>query len=139
MGKIVFESRRIPMSDIFIRMVIGVLRSDDIYHQVGSAYPLPEHRSTAFGTQSAMLAVILFFCPSMLQAENATMREITDKFFPDNWIVPIYMGFHSNLIEAWDSFKAAKLALGNTVDFARVKQICSEKGPKISVRTYTST
>jgi WASH complex subunit strumpellin len=74
------------MDQVFIRMVIGVLRSDDIYHQVGSAYPLPEHRSTAFGAQSSMLTVILFFSPSMLNAENATMREITDKFFPGKTI-----------------------------------------------------
>ena len=39
------------------------------------------------------------------------MREISDKFFHDNWIIPIYMGFTLNLIEAWDGFRAAKMAL----------------------------
>jgi hypothetical protein len=43
------------------------------------------------------------------------------------------MGFHLNLIETWEPFKAAKLALGNTVDPIRVKQIAAEKGPRINV------
>lgn len=58
-------------------MVIGVLRSDDIYLQVGSAYPLPEQRSTAFAGQASMLVIVLFFSPMVLHSDNATMREIT--------------------------------------------------------------
>lgn len=66
-------------------MVIGRLRSDDIYNQI-SAYPLPEHRSTALATQASMLYVILYFEPEILQNQQAKMREIVDKHFPDNWV-----------------------------------------------------
>jgi len=66
-------------------MVIGRLRSDDVYNQI-SAYPLPEHRSTALATQAGMLYVILFFAPDMLHTQHAKMREIVDKHFPDNWV-----------------------------------------------------
>jgi len=66
-------------------MVIGRLRSDDIYNQV-SAYPLPEHRSTALATQASMLYVILYFAPDILHVQHAKMREIVDKHFPDNWV-----------------------------------------------------
>lgn len=128
--------RRVPIDETFVQMIIGVLRSDDIYLQVGSAYPLPEQRSTAFAGQSSMLVIILFFTPMVLHSDNATMREITDKFFPDNWIVPVYMGFFINLVEGWDSFKSAKLALANTVETARVKQITGDKGPKVKVILY---
>uniref|UniRef100_A0A7M4ERF4 WASH complex subunit 5 n=1 Tax=Crocodylus porosus TaxID=8502 RepID=A0A7M4ERF4_CROPO len=76
---------RVPISETFISMVIGRLRSDDIYNQV-SAYPLPEHRSTALATQAAMLYVILYFDPSILHTHQAKMREIVDKYFPDNWV-----------------------------------------------------
>lgn len=110
-------------------MVIGRLRSDDIYNQVESdgwaalltsvcplcrefnfallqmfnvfrdlkaefpllqvsAYPLPEHRSTALANQAAMLYVCLFFSPSILHTQQAKMREIVDKYFPDNWVRP---------------------------------------------------
>lgn len=66
-------------------MVIGRLRSDDIYNQI-SAYPLPEHRSTALATQACMLYVILYFDPEILHNQQAKMREIVDKHFPDNWV-----------------------------------------------------
>lgn len=104
--------QRVPISSTFISMVIGRLRSDDIYNQVRiadsdfwllnvtlgvdgrpvvcssqvSAYPLPEHRSTALANQAAMLYVCLFFSPSILQTQQAKMREIVDKYFPDNWV-----------------------------------------------------
>ena len=33
-----------------------------------------------------MLYVVLYFEPEILRNETATMREIVDKFFPDNWV-----------------------------------------------------
>lgn len=124
---------RVPFDTMYVLMTIGSLRSDDIYHQIGSAYPFPEHRTTAFSTQASMLVVSLFFSPKILNTDNPMMREITDKFFSDNWVISIYLGFHLNLIDWWDGFKAAKLALGNTVDNARVKQVASEKAPTLDV------
>ncbi|KAF7278026.1 hypothetical protein GWI33_008946 [Rhynchophorus ferrugineus] len=65
------------------------------------------------------------------------MREIVDKYFPDNWIVSIYMGFVVNLIESWDSFKAAKLALNNTLESVNVKLHASNYSA--SVQTLLKT
>ncbi|XP_066434881.1 WASH complex subunit 5 [Eleutherodactylus coqui] len=112
---------RVPISETFINMVIGRLRSDDIYNQV-SAYPLPEHRSTALATQAAMLYVILYFHPSTLHTHQAKMREIVDKYFPDNWVISIYMGITVNLMEAWEPYKAAKTALNYTLDLPNIKE-----------------
>ncbi|XP_062043982.1 WASH complex subunit 5 [Lepus europaeus] len=116
--------QRVPINESFISMVIGRLRSDDIYNQV-SAYPLPEHRSTALATQAAMLYVILYFDPSILHTHQAKMREIVDKYFPDNWVISIYMGITVNLAEAWEPYKAAKTALNNTLDLSNVKEQAS--------------
>ncbi|XP_064443960.1 WASH complex subunit 5 isoform X5 [Mirounga angustirostris] len=113
--------QRVPINEAFISMVIGRLRSDDIYNQV-SAYPLPEHRSTALATQAAMLYVILYFEPSILHTHQAKMREIVDKYFPDNWVISIYMGITVNLADAWEPYKAAKTALNNTLDLANVRE-----------------
>ncbi|KAG7268685.1 hypothetical protein CRUP_032626 [Coryphaenoides rupestris] len=113
--------QRVPISQTFISMVVGRLRSDDIYNQV-SAYPLPEHRSTALTNQAAMLYVCLYFTPSILQTQQAKMREIVDKYFPDNWVISIYMGITVNLVEAWEPYKAAKTALNYTLDSANVKE-----------------
>ncbi|KAK3090075.1 hypothetical protein FSP39_008970 [Pinctada imbricata] len=60
---------RIPINGEFINMVIGRLRSDDLYNQI-SAYPLPEHRSTALATQASMLYIILFFEPDILHNQQ---------------------------------------------------------------------
>uniref|UniRef100_A0A8C6DJ13 WASH complex subunit 5 n=1 Tax=Moschus moschiferus TaxID=68415 RepID=A0A8C6DJ13_MOSMO len=105
-------------------MVIGRLRSDDIYNQV-SAYPLPEHRSTARANQAAMLYVILYFEPSILHTHQAKMREIVDKYFPDIWVISIYMGITVNLADAWEPHKAAKTALNNTLDLSNVREQAS--------------
>uniref|UniRef100_A0A3Q3NNN0 WASH complex subunit 5 n=1 Tax=Mastacembelus armatus TaxID=205130 RepID=A0A3Q3NNN0_9TELE len=113
--------QRVPISSTFISMVIGRLRSDDIYNQV-SAYPLPEHRSTALANQAAMLYVCLYFSPSILHTQQAKMREIVDKYFPDNWVISIYMGITVNLVEAWEPYKAAKTALNYTLDSANIKE-----------------
>ena len=78
---------RVPISRQYINMVIGRLRSDDLYNQI-SAYPFPEHRSTALATQASMLYIILYFAPELLHTQQAKMREIVDKHFPDNWVRP---------------------------------------------------
>uniref|UniRef100_A0A8C9L8P7 WASH complex subunit 5 n=1 Tax=Pavo cristatus TaxID=9049 RepID=A0A8C9L8P7_PAVCR len=98
--------------------------SVSFYGMVGivSAYPLPEHRSTALATQAAMLYVILYFDASILHTQQAKMREIVDKYFPDNWVISIYMGMTVNLAEAWEPYKAAKTALNYTLDIANVKE-----------------
>ena len=62
-----------------------------------SAYPHPEHRSTALTTQASMLYMILYFVPEILNDEQAIMREIVDKHFPDNWVIAYYMGFTVDL------------------------------------------
>ena len=43
---------RIPPPKNFVRMAIGRLRSDDVYHQL-TCYPDPEHRSTALSVQGS--------------------------------------------------------------------------------------
>lgn len=78
--------RRVPVNKNLINMVIGRLRTDDIYNQL-SSYPNPDHRSFALAGQAAMLFVCLFFKPKTLHEEFAIMREIVDKFFQDNWVI----------------------------------------------------
>ncbi|XP_067001738.2 WASH complex subunit 5 [Anabrus simplex] len=113
--------RRIPVNSTYVNMVLGRLRSDDIYNQI-AAYPHPEHRSVALATQAAMLYVCLFFAPNILHNQTAKMREIVDKYFPDNWVISIYMGITVNLIDSWEPYKAAKTALSNTLETANIRE-----------------
>lgn len=107
--------RRIEVSHKYLDSVITTLRSIDIYSQL-AIYPLPEHRSAAFGTQAGMLVVCLFFAPNTLHNSSSQMREVVDKFFADTWVVPIYMGVTVNLCDLWEPYKAAREALSNTMD-----------------------
>lgn len=59
------------------------------------------------------------------------MREIVDKFFPCNWIVPIYMGVTMNIIDYWENFKAAKSSLNNTCNAKMVKEIYGKRGNSV--------
>ena len=80
-----FVFSRISIPNRFIRLVIARLRSDDIYNQLRT-YQNPDHRCTALSEQAAMLYVVLNFEPAILSNETATMREIVDKFFSNNWV-----------------------------------------------------
>ena len=97
-----------------LEMVIGRLRTDDIYSQMEN-YPDPAHRSTALATQARMLYVILYFAPHILQQDHTVMREIVDRHFPDNWVVAYNMGFTADLQFAWADYRAARAALANTL------------------------
>ncbi|KAK9877977.1 hypothetical protein WA026_020192 [Henosepilachna vigintioctopunctata] len=123
--------RRIKLNTVFVDMVIGRLRTDDIYGQL-FFYPLPKHRSTALSNQAAMLYICLYFVPNILHVHTAIMREIVDKYFPDNWIISIYMGFTVDLLEVWDSFKAARMALNNTLETSNLKVYANGHGANIS-------
>ncbi|XP_050504849.1 WASH complex subunit 5 isoform X1 [Diabrotica virgifera virgifera] len=122
--------KRIFIKPTYIDYAIGCLRSDDIYSQV-SVYPLPKHRSTALANQASMLYVCLFFSTDILHFQTAVMREIVDKFFPDNWTISLYMGYTVNLIVSWDAFKAAKSALNNTLEVTNVKSYASTYGSNV--------
>ncbi|XP_044765893.1 WASH complex subunit 5 [Coccinella septempunctata] len=124
--------RRIKINSTYVDMVLGHLRTDDVYGQL-QLYPLPKHRSTALSSQAAMLYVCLYFSPDILHSHTAVMREIVDKYFPDNWNISIYMGYVVDLIESWDAFKAAKMALNNTLETVNVKNVCKDYATNTSV------
>lgn len=120
-----FLLSRVELDETFIEMIIGRLRSDDVYNQI-SVYPLPEHRTTALANQAGMLFVCLFFSPRTLHQQNSRMREIVDKFFADNWIVSIYMGITINLIDSWEPYKAARNALLNVTESSNIQDISAK-------------
>lgn len=129
--------RRIPIDQTFIEMVIGRLRSDDIYNQM-TIYPLPEHRSTALANQAGMLYICLFFSPTTLYNQTSRMREIVDKFFSDNWIISVYMGITVNLLSSWEPYKAAKAAISDTIKPSKILEI-SQNHSKILEKVYMQT
>ena len=106
----------------FVRLVIGRLQTDDIYLMANS-FPNPDHRSTRLAGQASMLYVILYFVPDILSKRKATMREIVDKHFNDNWIIATYMGKVVDLTVEWAPYAAAKSALDNIMTPSFVAQL----------------
>ena len=52
------------------------------------------------------------------------MREIVDKHFPDNWVIPIYQGHLVDLTSYWnESYQAASRALSNNISPDQIKQL----------------
>jgi WASH complex subunit strumpellin len=49
------------------------------------------------------------------------MREICDKHFPDNWVVPVYGGILCDLESYWNSFPAAIKAFRNNITIESVR------------------
>ena len=73
-------------------------------HQIRH-YPSPEHRSRALAQQAGYLYVLLYFVPDVLHDENAVMREVVDKHFVDNWVVPIATTHCVDLSLEWRPYK----------------------------------
>lgn len=51
------------------------------------------------------------------------MREIVDKHFNDNWVIPYYLGYWVDLSHQWEPYKAAKLAILNTVEVSYIREL----------------
>lgn len=64
------------------------------------------------------------------------MRETVDRFFPDNWVISIYMGIVINLCDWWLPYKAARTALNNTLESSNVKVIAQNYGQKMKVTIF---
>jgi len=78
-----------------------------------------------------MMFVLLNFQPKILEKEDARMRVIIDRHFPDNWIIPIFQGYLVDLTIYWDAFPAAKKAMGNNIYMDNIKKIASNYYKKL--------
>ncbi|XP_011504242.1 PREDICTED: WASH complex subunit strumpellin [Ceratosolen solmsi marchali] len=122
--------QRVPINESLIDLAIARLRTDEIYNQT-NAFPHPDHRSIALANQASMLVIILSFSPSILHTQSAVMREVVDRFFPDSWVISVYMGIVIDLWDWWSPYKAAKTALNNTLENANIKRIAQKYGQQM--------
>ena len=104
-----------------VDLLIAKLQSVDLYNQTTLIFPHPNHRSAALGQQASILYILLYFCPEIMSTQRSRMREITDKFFHDNWIINLGMGELVNLIESWEPYGAARESLGQIFDLESVR------------------
>ncbi|GLJ16716.1 hypothetical protein SUGI_0287200 [Cryptomeria japonica] len=120
---------RFPIPKPIVDVVITRLRGDDLYNQIRH-YPIPEHRSSALASQAGCVYVLLHYSPELF-ASGYVMREIIDRFFQDNWIIPIFMAFTVDLSFAWERYKSAKSVLSSTLAPASVRDLCDKHYSKV--------
>jgi WASH complex subunit strumpellin len=116
---------RFNLDRILIETLINALKDDDIYNQL-AAYPNPAHRSIALANQAQMIFVLLGFTPRLLEHEQAKMREISDKHFPDNFVIQIYQGYLVDVTQYWEPFPAARKAIENNIYLGSVKTLAEK-------------
>ena len=67
--------------------------------------------------------MLLGFTPRILDQEQAKMREIADKHFPDNFVIQIYQGYLVDITQYWEPFPAARKAIENNIYAGNVKNM----------------
>ena len=109
-----------------VEQFINAMKDDDIYEMTSVYGNNPNHRSQALSTQASIIFTLLPFVPRILDDHEPKMREICDKHFPDNWVIPIYSGYLVDLLKYWESFPAAKKALSNNIMPDQVSYLCEK-------------
>lgn len=56
-----------------------------------------------------------------MESKKSKMRELVDKHYSDNWVVPYYLGYYVDLTVEWADYDAARKALENTLDMDYIK------------------
>ncbi|CAD6255657.1 unnamed protein product [Miscanthus lutarioriparius] len=100
--------RRFLLPEPVVNAVITCLRNGDVYNNI-RFYPDPQHRTTALSLQGGHLGL--------------AMREIVDRFFKDNWVVPIFLHFSVDLLVSWDAYKEAKSSLVSCLSPTSIRDI----------------
>ena len=60
------------------------------------------------------------------------------KPFSDLQVISVYMGTTVNLVEWWDTYKAAKAALTNTLQTTNIKTVAAKNGARLEVTTLSN-
>ena len=125
--------KRCKLNTSIIEKVIGTILGNDIYDQQ-LAYPTTnEYQTVAFSQQGSLLAVILFFCPEILDKDKRNMFDIVSKHFHDNVVISFYMGYTIDIYEYWREFKEAFVALDFNMKAPQIRTEKNKKLEKISI------
>ncbi|XP_022684401.1 WASH complex subunit 5 isoform X2 [Setaria italica] len=122
--------RRFPFPEPVVDAVITCLRNGDVYNNI-RFYPDPQHRTAALSLQGGHLYVMLFYSDDLLH-RGLVMREIVDRFFKDNWVVPIFLHFSVDLLVSWDAYKEAKLSLVSCLSPTSIRDISLHHYTKVT-------
>ena len=80
------------------------------------------------------LTILLNLSPEVLQNQKAFMQEIAANNYRENWVIQTSFGSLINLAEAFDPFKAGKLALAEVSKAEKVKLVALDRYESLEVR-----
>jgi WASH complex subunit strumpellin len=86
-----------------------------------------------------MLFVLLYFEGRILHEDSETMKEIVTKHFNDNWVIVLFQGFIIDIVDYWQSCKAAKGALATAITFEKIRELSvryKEKNTKLNKKLF---
>ncbi|KHJ91760.1 hypothetical protein OESDEN_08364 [Oesophagostomum dentatum] len=69
--------------------------------------------------------VCLLFKPITLKTDFSKMRQIVEDFFRDEWVLQLGLGLNVNLLDSWQSYRAAFTAITNQVDVSKAKDMAT--------------
>lgn len=124
---------RLAVPTDVVAIVLDRLRGDDVYDAL-RLWPNPEHRSVALSGQAPLVYTVLWFAPEAMATDTVMMRELVDKHFSDNWVVPVYLGTLHDLTMYWKPFKAAMSALDGTAagSIKKVRAVAATHAARLS-------
>jgi len=101
-----------------LEQVIHALMTHDMYEDKVS-FPSFKHRTARLSKQASNIFVILQFHPKMM-AQSDLMRQVVDRFFGDNWVIPLYNGELVDLSIEWSVQLHALKALENALPESKI-------------------
>ncbi|KAJ3675838.1 hypothetical protein LUZ60_004880 [Juncus effusus] len=110
-------------------VVINIQKTEDLF----AKFPLPKQiidtiitsclKQDEISKQGGFLYVLLNYSNNFLR-DGVFMREVIDRVFKENWVVPIFLHFSIDLFVSWENYKEAKEALVKCVSPQFIRNQC---------------
>jgi WASH complex subunit strumpellin len=114
---------RMKLPSSVTEKVIECLLTQEIYEMEKRSFPSFQYFSNRLSMQACMVFIILNFEPDLFRQEDK-MRQIIDRMFHDNWVVPLYNGELVDLSVEWNQrYPVAKRALGHVLTEKKIHSL----------------
>jgi Hereditary spastic paraplegia protein strumpellin. len=126
---------RLKLPSSVVEKIIECLLTQEIYGMETRSFPSFQYLSTRLSMQASMVFIILHFEPKLLKQED-TMRQMIDRMFHDNWVVPLYNGEMVDLSVEWNHrYPVVRKALGIVLTEKKIQSIYAMNAKQILLCT----
>jgi len=126
---------RMKLPSSVTEKVLECLLTQEIYEMEKRSFPSFRYMSTRLSMQASMIFVMLNFEPHLFRQEDK-MRQIIDKMFYDNWVVPMYNGELVDLSVEWNQrYPVARQALDHILTERKIQSLNSDNAKQVMLCT----